>query len=131
MSTIYQKSDTKVREIIYYYRHIGYQGLNLKFVIASYDIRKDTFLVVLSLYRKSQESKITLYAYTSLNNNMGVEVTGLHELNGRNLELLYGIEKVTVEKGELITRIKPLEVKVFATSRRWETAMQKGRDFQK
>ncbi len=62
---------------------------------------------------------------------MGVEVTGLGVLNGRNLELLYGTEKITVEQGELITRIKPFEVKVFATSRRWETNLLKGRDFQK
>jgi len=47
------------------------------------------------------------------------------------LELLYGVEKITVEQGELITRIKPFEVKVFATNRRWETRLREGRDFQK
>jgi hypothetical protein len=60
-----------------------------------------------------------------------VEVTGLDELNGRTLDLLYGSEQATVERGELITRIKPLEVKVFATTRRWETEQREGRDFQK
>jgi|GEM_PF-680854 len=62
---------------------------------------------------------------------LGVEVTGLHELNGRTLELLYGSEKATVKRGELTTRIKPLEIKVFATSRQWETKQRKGRDFLK
>ena len=62
---------------------------------------------------------------------MGVEVTGIGPLNGRDLELLYGVEKITVEQGELITRIKPFEVKVFATNRRWETRLREGRDFQK
>ena len=62
---------------------------------------------------------------------LGVEVAGLDELNGRTLDLLYGSEKATVERGELITRIKPLEVKVFATTRRWETEQREGRDFQK
>jgi len=65
------------------------------------------------------------YAY------LGVEVMGLDELNGRTLELLYGSEKATVKRGEMITRIKPLEVKVFATSRRYQTKQRKGRNFQR
>jgi predicted methyltransferase len=60
---------------------------------------------------------------------LGVDVTGLNELNGRTLELLYGSEQATVEHGELVTRIKPLEVKVFATTRKWETELREGRDF--
>ena len=62
---------------------------------------------------------------------MGVEVTGIGALDGCDLELLYGSEKITVEQGELITRIKPFEVKIFTTSRRWETGLREGRDFQK
>jgi predicted methyltransferase len=62
---------------------------------------------------------------------LGVEVTGLNELNGRTLELLYGSEQTKVERGELITRIKPLEVKVFATSGQWETYQREGRGFPK
>jgi hypothetical protein len=61
---------------------------------------------------------------------LGVEITGLDELNGRTLELLYGTEKITVQRGEFITRIKPLEVKVFATARKWETEHREGRQFQ-
>jgi len=62
---------------------------------------------------------------------MGVDVTGLGALNGCDLHLLYGSEKILVEKGELITRIKPLEVKVFSTNRKYETGLREGRDFQK
>jgi len=62
---------------------------------------------------------------------MGVEVTGLDVLNGHDLELLYGSEKISVEQGELITRIKPFEVKVFATSPGYKTGLLEGRDFQK
>jgi hypothetical protein len=58
---------------------------------------------------------------------LGVEVTGLKELNGRNLELLYGTEKATVEQGEFITRIKPLEVKVFSTTRKFENQRTQGK----
>jgi predicted methyltransferase len=63
--------------------------------------------------------------------HLGVEITGLEEMNGRALQLLYGSEQTTVERGEFITRIKPLEVKVFATSGQWETDQRSGRDFPK
>lgn len=62
--------------------------------------------------------------------HMGVEVSGLHELTGRRLYLLYGAESTIVRAGEFITRLRPLQVKVFATSRRWETARRVGREYQ-
>ncbi|MFB3827070.1 MAG: beta-galactosidase [Bryobacteraceae bacterium] len=61
---------------------------------------------------------------------MGVEVSGLDALNGRGLELLYGSEIAAVREGELIVRLMPHEVKVFATGRGWE-ARRAGRDFGK
>jgi len=61
--------------------------------------------------------------------HMGVEVKGLEALNGRQLQLLYGTESTTVRKGEFITRLMSLEVKVFATSRNWENAWPTGRGF--
>ena len=60
--------------------------------------------------------------------HLAVEVTGLEELNGRQLSLLYGSEDTTVEHGELITRMMPYEVQVFATSRKYETD-RPGRDY--
>ncbi|MBM3238894.1 hypothetical protein FJZ31_21595 [Candidatus Poribacteria bacterium] len=62
---------------------------------------------------------------------MGVEVSGLDDLNGMDFVLLYGDETVTVKRGELVTRMMPHEVKIFATSRKWETDRRKGRDFAK
>jgi hypothetical protein len=66
--------------------------------------------------------------------HLAVEVTGLEELNGRQLSLLYGSEDTTVEHGELITRMMPYEVQVFATSplgasRKYETSRRTGRDY--
>jgi hypothetical protein len=61
--------------------------------------------------------------------HMGVEVTGLTDLNGQRMDLLYGSEAVIVEGGEFITRMPPLGVKVFATGRKWESARRQGRDF--
>jgi len=61
--------------------------------------------------------------------HMGVEVTGLEDLNGHQLGLLYDTEKVKVKQGEFITRMPPSGVKVFATGRKWETSGRRGRDF--
>ena len=51
---------------------------------------------------------------------MGVEVSGLDDLNGMTFEQLGGDETVTIHRGELLTRLKPHEVKIFVTRRRWE-----------
>jgi hypothetical protein len=62
--------------------------------------------------------------------HMGVELSGLGKLNGRSLELLYGSETATVKQAGFVTRMKPHEVKVFATNRKWETSRRNGRDFE-
>lgn len=62
--------------------------------------------------------------------HMGVELSALARFNGQTLELLYGSESATVKRGGFVTRLKPYEVKVFATSRKWESSRRNGRDFQ-
>lgn len=59
----------------------------------------------------------------------GVEVSGLTALQGQTLTELYGAETVTLTHGDFVTRLKPYEVKVFASSRKWETPRRAGRDF--
>lgn len=61
--------------------------------------------------------------------HMGTVVSGLDELNGRTLYRLYHPEEIGIHRGELIARMQPLEVQVFATSREWETDQREGRDF--
>lgn len=61
--------------------------------------------------------------------HMGVEIKGLDSLNGRRLEQLYGPETTDIRAGEFITRLMPLEVKVFATSRQWKVPSPAGRAF--
>lgn len=61
--------------------------------------------------------------------HMGVEVRGLEPLEGRALHCLYTEEAIPVAEGTAITRLMPLETKVFATSRRFETARREGREF--
>jgi len=62
--------------------------------------------------------------------HFGVEVSGIESLNGTNMKLLYSTEEYTIKHGELITRLMPLQVKVFATSLNWQSTNLEGRDFQ-
>ena len=62
--------------------------------------------------------------------HMGVEVGGLSKLNAQNLEVLYAPETAAVKKGGFVTRLRPYEVKVLASSRKWESSRQAGREFQ-
>lgn len=61
--------------------------------------------------------------------HMGVEVSGLADLNGRDLFELYGEETARVNDGEFITRLTGRGVKVFATTRDVETPRRDGRDY--
>ncbi len=60
---------------------------------------------------------------------LGVVVENLKHLNGMKLVELYGDEEVTVSNEEIVLRMKPREVKVFATNKKWETDRVKGRDY--
>lgn len=61
--------------------------------------------------------------------HLGVIVHGLDALNGRDMHLLYGDETVPVSNGELIVRMQSLEVKVYGTSRTWESPRRDGRAY--
>ena len=52
---------------------------------------------------------------------MGVVVENLRHLNGIKLFELYGDEEVTVSNEEIVLRMKPREVKVFQSDKKWET----------
>ena len=84
---------------------------------------------VRAVMRRRGDAWMVLLVNEDDHRHLGVEVTGLDALNGRELELLYGSETLTVERGEVVTRMQPFEVKVFATGRRWETQRREGRDF--
>lgn len=61
--------------------------------------------------------------------HMGVVVEGLDVLNGQTLDLLYGEGSETIAHGEMMLRMQPYEIKVFATGREWETDRREGRDY--
>ena len=61
--------------------------------------------------------------------HLSVEMKGLDALNGRTLDLLYSNEQVQIEQATFLTRLKPFEVKVFATDRKWEAKNKEGREY--
>jgi hypothetical protein len=61
--------------------------------------------------------------------HMGVEVTGLEALEGQSLDLLYGDEQAVVNDDGFVVRLQPFEVKVFASSRQWESQCLEGRGY--
>lgn len=62
--------------------------------------------------------------------HMAVEVTGLDWLNGAEMHCLYEDSKTQIRHGVLTARMLPYQVRVFCTSRSWETADLEGRDFE-
>lgn len=82
---------------------------------------------VASLVRKTGGEWLVVLVNEDDRPHYGVVVAGL--AGATRLELLYGSENVTVQGGEFVTRLLPYQVKVFASSRRWETARREGRAF--
>ncbi len=86
-------------------------------------------LGVRSSVRKTGSDWLIILVNEDDSPHYGVEVAGLDDLNKRKLHLLYGEENIFVDKGDFITRMKPFEVKVFATNQKFETDLQNGRDY--
>jgi len=63
-------------------------------------------------------------------NQMEVVVENLKYLNGEKFFELYGDGEETVNHEEIVIRMKPREVKIFSTSKRWENTETTGRDYQ-
>lgn len=62
--------------------------------------------------------------------HLGVDVSGLGMLNGRELSELYGDERAVVAHGSFVTRLQGYGVKVFATNAaRYASARTVGRDY--
>jgi hypothetical protein len=99
------------------------------------DVDGKTKRGVRALFRGSGDDALVVLVNEDDTRHMGVEVRGLEVLsrnpqNSLTLQLLYGDESFTItDEGVLLTRMQPYEVKVFATSRKWESPRRAGRDF--
>ncbi len=85
---------------------------------------------VRTIVRKSGDDWLVVLVNEDEVRHLGVEVSGLEALNGRELHLLYGDEPLSVTAGEITTRMQAFETKVFSTSLRFETPARDGRDFE-
>jgi hypothetical protein len=63
------------------------------------------------------------------NYQMDVVVENLKNLNGIHLVELYGNDEVTISDEELQLIMKPREIKIFASDKKWETNRTEGRDY--
>ena len=61
--------------------------------------------------------------------HLGVDVGGLAKWEGRTLAELCGSDEAPVQDGSTAMRMKPLEVRVYSTNRRFETPRRDGRDY--
>ncbi|MFW5831139.1 MAG: hypothetical protein ACOCVA_02725 [Prolixibacteraceae bacterium] len=60
---------------------------------------------------------------------MSVVVENLEHLNGMKFYELYGEDEFSVSNEEMVLRMKPREIKVLSTSKRWKTKRTMGRDY--
>ncbi|MCA9437000.1 MAG: hypothetical protein KC978_14535 [Candidatus Omnitrophica bacterium] len=79
--------------------------------------------------RKAGEDWLIVLVNEDEVKHMGVEISGLDELEGKTLHQLYGKDDLMVEGGEIIARLRPFEVKVYSTSPEYESDRTEGRDF--
>lgn len=84
---------------------------------------------VSSIIRRSSTDWLVVLVNEDDRSHMGVVVHGL--TGATHLEELYSPYRTAVRRGEFITRLMPHEVKVFASSRKWESQRRRGRDFVK
>lgn len=61
--------------------------------------------------------------------HLTVDVRGLTKWNGRKLSELYGTDETKVDQGDMAVRMKPFEVKLYCTSRRFESNRRTGREY--
>lgn len=79
--------------------------------------------------RRAGADWLIVVANEDAREHMGVEVSGLTLLNGSVLQELYSPNSVKVSRGEIIARLRPHQVKVYSTSRKFETARRAGREY--
>lgn len=79
--------------------------------------------------RQSGDDVLIILVNEDEHRHLAVDVQGLAKWNGRRLFELYGADEVTVEQGDVALRLKPFEVRLYCTSRRFESLRQTGRNY--
>ena len=93
------------------------------------DLNEPPSVGVRTVARRAGEEVVVILVNEDGHRHLGVDVEGLSALNGRKLFELYGADEVTVDQGRIAVRMKPFEVKLYCTSRQFESSRRVGRDY--
>jgi hypothetical protein len=97
--------------------------------VSIYQPEKSSSVQVASTVRQYGRDWMVALVNESDTVQMAAVVDGLSLLNGYKLVELYGDDEVTVKNGKIIVRLRPFQVKVFATGRKWEVSDRTGRNY--
>ncbi len=84
---------------------------------------------VRAVARKSGDELLLILVNEDEHRHLAVDVHGLQEWNGKTLYEMYGSDEATVDQGDLALRMKPFEVRLYSTTRKFETSRRNGREF--
>ena len=85
---------------------------------------------VRSMLLRNENDFLLILVNEDNHHRLGVDVYGLDTINNRKLYQLYGDEHVHVTDGNMVTRMQPYEVRLFATRQdAYETQWREGRNF--
>ena len=79
--------------------------------------------------RQSGEDLCIILVNEDEHRHLAVDVRGLSKWNDRKLFELYGTDEVSVDQGNIAVRMKPLDVKIYCTGRRFESLRRTRRDY--
>jgi hypothetical protein len=79
--------------------------------------------------RRNGDALLVILVNEDNHRHMGVDIQGLESFEGRKLSELYGADEVTVENGGFTLRMRPLECRLYGTSRNVESQRSTGRDY--
>ena len=95
-----------------------------------HDLFGEPGIGVRAMLLRSNSDYLLMLVNEDPHHRLGVDVYGLDAINERTLHELYGTEKIKVSEGNVVTRMQPFGVKLFATRRSaYETRWREGRDF--
>lgn len=84
---------------------------------------------VRAVARKTRDELLLILVNEDEHRHLAVDVHGLSDWNGRTLIEMYGTDEAAVDQGDFVVRMKPLEVRLYCTSRSFETDRRNGREF--
>jgi hypothetical protein len=93
------------------------------------DLFEPEGLGVRAVARQAGEELLVALVNEDEHRHLAVEVRGLDKWNGSTLYEMYGTDEATVDQGDLVVRMKPYEVRLYCTSRTFETTHRNGRDY--